>query len=227
VRYWTYLWRKSCNLLPGSTVCTVLIIVLMGPAFHASGAPLSFNVGVFSFDVLNPGTAGTPGQNQFVVNNFTGSNALPPDFPVVNALTLKNVSIDLGSGLISLPDVGPGSVEPVPLTFLDTMPFASAMFHANIDASQLSLADGTTVQLTSNLITAVIAPSQGVDLSPGIDFALITVDGTVVSSPEPSSVVFVLMSFLLLFGFAGSHLRSTNGPKAKARQGNNSSLTND
>ena len=197
INFWTAVLRGR---LSGEFSYILLAICFAGLTCQASAAPVAINLGVFTFDVLIPGTAQSPGLDQFTINNFTGLNNLVPDFPIADSVTFQNISVNFGSGAIAISDVGPGSVQPSALTFLDTNQFTSATFQATLSGSQFLLADGTTLILSSNVVSGVILPSQGSDLNAGVDFALLTVNGTIVSIPEPFSWGLALAAFVFLFG---------------------------
>lgn len=196
-------------------VFLLLLPVLFCAPKESSAAAVSIDLGAFSFDTLNPGTAQSPGQNQFTIYNFTGTNGLAPDFPVADDLTFLNITISMGGSPVMVSDLAPGSEQPSALTFLDTTEFTSATFSATLSASSFLLADGSTVQLASTTVTGTILPSQGNDLMPDVDLALLSVDGTLVDAPEPSSVAFVVLG---LFGvvFSGG-LPLAKRPQAAVR----------
>lgn len=150
----------------------------------------SVTVGVVSFDVVNPGAT-----NAFTVYNLTGTFSLFPDYPVADSLTFAGITLSLtesgSSTPFILPDAGPGSEQ---LLVLDTDSFTQAAFQANLSQSIFVLGDGTTFQADSNILTATLLPSSGVDLIPGVDFAYLTVSGSPVTTPtpEPSTLLLLL-----------------------------------
>jgi PEP-CTERM motif-containing protein len=56
-----------------------------------------------------------------------------------------------------------------------------------LSTTLFTLADGTHFQADSNTITTLLTPSSGSDLIPGVDFAPITISGSIVTVqvPEP------------------------------------------
>jgi hypothetical protein len=154
----------------------------------------SLQLGTFSFDPLIPGFI-----DVFTVNNSTGSSSIP-GFPVVNDVTFAGANLSL-PGNLNLPfgDVGPGgSLFPV----LDFESFSSATLQAVLSTTLFTLSDGTHFQASSDLVTSTILPSNGTNLTPGTDFASITVPGSFVTSqvPEPPtwSLLVALAGWLLL-----------------------------
>ena len=168
----------------------------------ALGATIDVNFGVFSFDVLNPASAQSSGQNQFTIYNFTGANNLTPDFPGITDVVFQHPSVDVGTGSINIGDVDSngGGVQPASLTFLSTDNFTSATFDATLSTLDLQLADGTAIRLLSDQVSGVILPSHGTNLAAGADFALLTVTGTVeaASAPEPGTSRSASGAFLVL-----------------------------
>jgi hypothetical protein len=86
------------------------------------------NVGVLSFDVVNPGAT-----NAFTVYNLTGPFSLPPDFPISDSLNFTGISLSLTQSGITTPyslsDLGPGSEQ---LLALSTDSFTQATFQATL-----------------------------------------------------------------------------------------------
>lgn len=194
-------WLKSFTFL----------ILLSGPLTVRAD---TVNVGVFSFDVLNPESTTSLGVNTFSLYNFTGpAFNLPPDFPALDELTFTGVSITVnlsgGPDVVLLGDLGPGLYSPASasLEYLESDHVLSAALTASLAISQFDLADGNVFELSSQQLTAILLPSSGNALSPGVDFVLITASGTEVASavPEPRSAPFLLIS---MFAFAGFVKRS-------------------
>jgi hypothetical protein len=178
-------------------------------ASQAWAAPVDVNIGVLSFDVLIPSTPQFTGVDQFTINNFTGSNNLAPDFPIVDSVLFQNVTVKVGSTTINLPDIAPGSVQPLSLGFVDSDLFASAIFSATVNGTTFNLADGTVLQLTSDVVTGTIVPSSGRTLAAGLDLVVLTVNGNIgVSSvPEPSSRSLSVAATILMLGIVGFRVK--------------------
>jgi hypothetical protein len=185
----------------------LLLLFLVGPR---TGRADTVNLGVFSFDVLNPGTPQSLGVNTFSIDNLTGPTFnLPPDFPVLDELTFVGVSVTVnlsgGPSVVSLGDLAPGLYSPASasLEFLESDLVSSATLSASLAESQFALSDGNIFELSSQQLTANLLPSSGDVLSAGVDFALITASGTEVGAavPEPSSTPFLLTSIFAFVGF--------------------------
>lgn len=164
------------------------------------------DVGVLSFDVLDPGLPGFPGQNAFTLTNLTGTFSLFPDYPVADNVTFLDANVTpSGLGASSFGDFGPGSAQ---VAFSATNDFASALFQATLSQTVFTLGDGTTFQADSNLVAASLLPSSGPSLIPGVDFVILTVSGSPVTSavPEPPSWL-LLMASLPFLSFVVFRLR--------------------
>jgi hypothetical protein len=200
--------KFSSFIDPKALVCRkcipFVLSLVVGAALggNARATTIDVNLGVFSFDSLNPGTSQSTGLNQFTIYNFTGANNLAPDFPVADNLVFVQANVNLGQGNMSISNVGSGSVQPYALAELATIQFTSATFSAVLNTTSFLLADGTQVQLSSNAVTATITPGLGADLNAGTDFALITVTGTIVpvnGVPEPGTALFAAIALVFLF----------------------------
>jgi hypothetical protein len=167
---------------------------------RATAATVAINVGVFSFDVLIPGGPQAPGLDQFTVDNLTGPNSLPSDFPLADEIAFRNPVVTLGAQTFHLPDIGAGSVQPPDLTFLDSAQFSTAEFQGTIVGTQFKLADGSFLDLTSNVVSGTILPSQSANLAAGVDSVLLTVTGTISmnSAPEPPNWALLLVTGLIV-----------------------------
>lgn len=196
-RYWILLANTFNG--PRSLAALLLGTVLAG---LAPAATIDVNLGAFSFDVLNPASGQFVGQNQFTIYNLTGVDNLAPDFPVVTDVSFQNPTANVGAGPIQIGsiDSSAGGIQPPSLEFLSTDTFTSATFDATVSTTNIQLADGTLVQLSSNQVSGMILPSQGNNLTAGVDFALLTVTGTVVETtvPEPSTSGAGIIALLLL-----------------------------
>jgi hypothetical protein len=221
----TYIWRsiyKSASpplqpirCLRGSQLTTM---PHTGFALHAlvSGAAilLSFplaarsdimDIGVLSFDVLIPPAGVSSGVNAFDIYNFTGDPnlsgyALPPDFPVLNFVTLQNASLLFnGTGSpVALSDIAPGQLGSAPLFPGDTL-FTSALFTATLSETVLSL-DGGGTFIADPTISATLLPSSGPDLVAGTDLVVLQATGTLYVLPEPGAAA--LMAFAIIASLA-------------------------
>ena len=81
--------------LPGALITRRVSLALILLGIRPLSADI-VNIGVLSFNNLNPGSHGSPGINDFEIDNFTrGIFALPPDFPVVGSITLDGVQVSL------------------------------------------------------------------------------------------------------------------------------------
>jgi hypothetical protein len=186
-------WMTSSFL---SRALLGLLLVLMGSATARAD---SLNVGVLSFDVLIPGAI-----DAFTVNNSTEAFSLPPDFPVSSALIFSSPTLTLTeSGTPSsmfLGDIGPGPFQQL---VLDSANFSEADFSAQLSQTLFALADGTSFQASSNILTATLLPSSGSFLTPGVDSVLLTVSGSVVATPVPEPSSWLLFAgaapWLILF----------------------------
>jgi hypothetical protein len=140
----------------------------------------------------------------FDISNLTGTNNLPPDFPVADLLTflgssLKVTDSDGTTTTIDLGDIDPGGlVDTTPVQFSDTFSFASAIFTANLSQLSFLLSDGSTFTAASAVLTAELLPSSGSTLVQDTDFALLTVSDTPLVSavPEPSSLLLLGVGLL-------------------------------
>ena len=168
----------------------LFLIAFLAPV-QVPGATI--NLGVISFDTVIPGDPQTPGVNAFNVTNLTGTFALPPDFPVVDPITFINSTANLLGTTISIGDITPGSASLTALTFPDTQLFPFFTLVGSLSQTSFILADGTTFTATSNSVMASLRPSIGSTLTPGVDFAVITVSDI----PEPATTA---LSSAVVFG---------------------------
>jgi hypothetical protein len=194
---------EEVGVRPHIRAALLLLVVLLLPTLALGD---TFNIGLISYDVLIPGDANTPGTNVFNISNFTGDPAsggfaLPPDFPVIDALTFLNSSLTLMNGgsplVIPLGDLGPGVLSPTdPLQFPATSLFTGAIFTATLSQTSFLLSDGSTFVAGSSTISAAVLPSSGTSLAAGIDFAVITVSNV----PEPNSALLLGAAAAILIG---------------------------
>jgi hypothetical protein len=137
----------------------------------------SVQLGVFSFDPLIPGVI-----DAFTVNNSTGAFSIP-GFEVVSDVTFTGATLGLsGAPGQSWGDLLPGTSQ---FAVLDSTVYSMAAFQAELSTTLFTLSDGSHFQADSNVVTAAILPSFGSDLTPGIDFAPITISGSLVIAPTP------------------------------------------
>ncbi len=149
-------------------------------------------LGLLTFDVNSPGTPGSPGLNAFTLTNGTGAFSLFPDFPVASDVTFLGATITPdGLGASPFGDQGPGSSQ---VLFLDTDIFTSALFQATLNQTLFTLGDATSFQANSDVLSATLLPSSGTQLTPGVDFAVLTVSGTPVATPVPEPRQWLLLA---------------------------------
>lgn len=189
-------------------------LILVGIVLAAS--PLFseiVNVGVFSFNNLNPASGSSPGINDFEIDNLAGALfGLPPDFPVADSITLDGVQATLfpagggSSQTVSLGDLAPGVYTPDGLQLLDTSQFAEATLQATLSQTSFLLSDGATFLADSAAINAALLPSSGPVLQPGVDFVILSVSGEVSAIPEARhSGLFLLIVIVGLLTLRASH----------------------
>ena len=155
------------------------------------------SLGIFSLNTLIPGVPGSPGVNDFAIDNLSGSFSLLPDFPASDPLTFMNSSVVLtlqggSQQTITLGNLGSGSFTPASLQFSASTSFTSAIFTATLNPTSFSLGGGSSFQAASPQLSVILSPSSGAVLSPGVDFARISVTSSV---PEPHPGLLVLTGF--------------------------------
>ena len=179
-------------------VALFLVLYALLPA-SAHANTITIAVGQISFDTFIPATPLVPGTAAFNLINFTGSS------PVTNSVLFNNASFLLtpASGVplsVSLGSVGPGALldpsgNPLfGLQFANTTIFSSATFSATLSQSTFLLSNGVTATLIgSPIISGIILPSSGTSLTPGADFAVLTVTASVPNTviPEPGTLVLL------------------------------------
>jgi hypothetical protein len=178
-------------------ICSFAVCILCVVGTGAARSDV-VNIGTFSFDPLNPAADGSPGTNDFGFSNLTEAFALPPEFSVVDALTLTNLQVSLfgpsAPHPLMLGDFGPGFYTPDQLVFLDTVQFTGAELDATLNQTSFTLSDGSFFLANTNAVRATLTPTSGSFLNPGVDLVDISVSGTVVAAtPEPRRGVFLLM----------------------------------
>ena len=191
------------NVLPGRLtarrilLASLLIICAVGIAPTLARAD-DVELGTLSFDPFFPGFI-----DAFTVNNSTGAFSLAPLFPVANDVTFTGGTLVVqGSspGNTPLGDLSPGGFQ----SFVsDFDSFTSASFQAQLSTTLFTLSDGRLFQADTNTITALLSPSSGSDLIPGVDFAPITISGSIVTAqvPEPPTwwLLLGMASLTMLF----------------------------
>jgi hypothetical protein len=125
-------------------IAVVLLMMLFASVACADLVP----IGLLSFELVIPGTSGSPGVNGFTVANLTGDPAfngfaLPPDFPVLSDVTFLSSTLTLTTGSIphvyNLGEIGPGFFSSSPIQFADTTLFSSAIFSAALSPTHFDL----------------------------------------------------------------------------------------
>ena len=178
--------RARMRLLP--VVATVILLLAPSRAF-------ALPIGIVSFDTFIPGSEDVVGVNLFTIGNFTGAFSLAPDFPVVDALVLvdSEFSATRSDGTtfsVNLGDIGPGVVGDPDLLVPESDLFASATFTATLSSMGFLLADGSTFEAASSVVSVLLLPSSGSLLAPG-DFAVIDIAPAMTVIPEPGTLVLV------------------------------------
>jgi len=176
--------------------------------------------GQVSFDVA---TSGSPGLNNFEIDNFTGINNLFGILsPVADNVAFLDATLtvtcanaacasDLGgtTDVISLGDIDPGTVFTEDFSGADT--FSQAVFSADYSETSLGLTDSTTF-LGSSSVTADLLPSSGATLQsgePGDSVALFDSSAQTSSVPEPS-ILLLLFSGLAAVASLRGRLRAAH-----------------
>jgi MprA protease rhombosortase-interaction domain-containing protein len=178
------------------SVCLAIVAVL-ACAVSANAAPVA--IGTLSYDEFIPGAT-----NAFNINNFTDAFALPPDFPVLTALTFSGAALHVveedGSEFdVALGDIAPGplldSGNPLfSLQFASTTGFLSVRLTATLLVSSWLLDDGTTFTPSTLNLIADLFPSNGQVLAAG-DFTTISIDSDPVATvPEPATATLILVA---------------------------------
>jgi hypothetical protein len=166
-------------------------LVCLGLVGSAAKADETINLGVVSFDTLNPGAT-----DAFTLYNFTGSNSLPTDFPVVPDLTFLGATLTVFDATAStttpnsVGDQTPGSSQ---LAVLASDSYSEADFAATLSQTIFGLSDGTTFQADSDLVSVSLLPSSGSSLQADVDYAIISVNGSLVTPPVPEPPIWLLL----------------------------------
>jgi hypothetical protein len=193
--------RQSPNDLPAERAQGILrsSALVLTAMLAPTAAWASATLGVISYNTLIPGAPGSPGVNDFEIDNFTGSFALPPDFAVNTSLTFQNSSLtltfqDRTQQTILLGDLTPGVYTPATVQFSSTIGIQSAVFTATLDETNFLLA-GDPVQALSQQTITELDEALNTGLSPDSDFAVISVATTSSLAPEPSFTLLDLVAF--------------------------------
>jgi len=184
---------------------TLRFVLFMSLGFVSVGGHAfadTINVGFISFDGFVPGSSGSPGVNEFSINNFTGDpglggSALPVDFPIFTFLTIQGAQLTLvessGHEVFALGDLAPGTTVSDLITA--STDILSATLSGTISQTALALSDGSAFTAESASIQATVLP-----LSPPFlgttDFALITVSNSATAVPEPATWCLLLVGAL-------------------------------
>ena len=163
-------------------------------------------VGALSYDIFIPAGNGSPGTDAFDLSNLTGAFSLPPDFPVIDALTFGSATLtltlsDLSQKFFTLGDIGPGFLldqngNPI-VQVSGGQSFHSAVFSATLSPLTFVLSDGTSFTAGSSSIDVPLLPSSGQTLTVDVDQTTIGVSGTTQTiTPEPTSLNVVMPTLL-------------------------------
>jgi hypothetical protein len=174
-------------------------IAILTLGFLAAGAAITparasiIGLGVISFVTVSPGVDG------FEIDNYTGSQAVPPDLPVVTDLIFTDLTLTyFANGTKfdnAVPDVAPGTT--IAFTLPDTTSVDWASLSGLLNSSAFLLADGTSWQAESNALSVELLPENGEAVTADLDSAEITVeaDPTV---PEPAAGLLVVAGLGLI-----------------------------
>lgn len=179
-------------------------IAVAGSVAWSAAQAAQIPLGYISWDVTTPGEFG-----QFDIVNLTGSNSLPPSFPVSTTVQLSSLSltVDFSDGSVSHfgpsyftlasdgqswdgTSIGIGGVSPQPTEAILT----GDLSPTTIDVS------GTPTTVDSSFDTATVLPSTPPDLADG-DNAIINADTGVAPPPVPEpnmTLTFLIGGFMVL-----------------------------
>lgn len=187
----------------GTKLRTALCVVLFFIAGSATAD--SFNVGYISYNLTNA-TGSSAGTTQFEITNNTGANSSDSaDFPILDALTLNNLSLSVQFANLTISTFNLGSSDPL---FSTSDQIISATLTGTLMPVSAVNVFAAGVVTLSPAFTATILPSTGSNLSPGDptsgtlgDFALIQAQTQSSSSvPEPTSGTLLLFGLFALTG---------------------------
>jgi hypothetical protein len=188
-RSWTL--GSACSRAFRASLRVLLAVGLLALGASVANAHETIDLGVVSFDTLNPGAT-----DAFTVFNFTGVNALPLEFPVTTDLTFLGATLTITdttastTSTNSIGDQPPGSSQ---LAVLASDSYSEADFQATLSQTTFGLSDGTTFQANSNVVSLALLPSSPPSLQADADFAFITVSGSIVTAPAPESPTWLLL----------------------------------
>jgi hypothetical protein len=137
-----------------------ILCLALGSATAAHASSINFG------DVTFSSFIGGGGTNTFLIDNFTGSNALPVDFPVIDAVTFTNLRLTLDNGagalVFDLADLLPGTstvdtgAPPFSIQFATSAAFASAVLTGTIANQAYHLDGGGLFSPTSAAFNVVL-----------------------------------------------------------------------
>jgi hypothetical protein len=179
-----YFWRRIA----------VLALCLLAAGAAAPARASVINLGMFSFVTIDPGGAPIERTIGFEIDDYTGEQAIPPDFPVVTAVTFTDLSLtwyaDGNHVSISLPDTEPGTTTAA-LDLPDTTVITSASLTGVLIPGTFLLADGSAWQAESISFVVELLPQSGDALQPGVDLQVIAVEADSMV-PEPAAGLLVV-----------------------------------
>lgn len=200
---------------PGVLKCVLRLFltffVVIG-SLQTQAVPIQ--IGLLAFDPLVAADPPDPGTNAFRIYNLTGDPLLggfasPPDFPAFTPLkfTSAGLSVVVSSiqQAVALPDIDPGIFSNPDLEFSGAISIESATFTATVDASVVTLNDGTSWTFTTQQLSATLLPGSGSELAAGIDTVVLALDAVPLdlrAVPEPSTVVLMAAGLTLLLACA-------------------------
>jgi len=176
-------WRRMAVL----TLCALAA----GAGGAARAEPV--DLGVFSL------VTGPTGGVDFEIDNYTGGFALPDyGFPAVTPVTFTELTLTYYVGgveeVLAVPDAGPGTTMADPLlpgsAVIDSASLSGVLAPATFQQS-----DGSSWQFPTDILFVDLQPSSGTELTPDVDFTIITAEADV---PEPATAVLVLAGLALL-----------------------------
>ncbi len=186
-------WFRNLGRSRGfrATLRGLLVVGLVVLGGSAAKADETIDLGYLSFDVLNPGAT-----DAFTLYNFTGPDSFDSVFPAVSSLSFLSATLtvtDTTTSTItpnSIGDQTPGSSQ---LAVLASDSYSEADFTATLNETIFGLSDGTTFQADSDVVSVALLPSSPPSLEAGTDYALISVNGSVVTPPVPEPPVWLLL----------------------------------
>lgn len=188
------------RMTTGRNVCKALgLMLFMSVAAFAD----NYTVGFLSYDLTGTDTAA------FDIANLTGSNALPPDFPILTTVNLSSLSLTVHfsdgstvtepSSYFSLAldgqsfngsDIGVGGTNPLPTEATLTGSFSPTTINV----------DGVGTVDINPTFSLTLLPSSGPDLADG-DLAIIFATTAGTSTVPEANSWFLLGTVMLLMAF--------------------------